>query len=112
MEKLVEKSKVKAAKKIEKRKASGKKTFMEKFQEAAMGADTSAEENKAKNKNLNKYGNMNLRKFDSEADTLDDSDSYDTIDLNSTVSSSNGPKKGSLADRANAVKRFNDTGVD
>ena len=38
MEKVVEKSKNKAAKKIEKKKQSGKKSFMDKLQEAAYGA--------------------------------------------------------------------------
>jgi membrane protein insertase, YidC/Oxa1 family, C-terminal domain len=111
MEKLVEKAQEKAAKNIEKRKASGKKSLMEKFQEAAMGADPSEEESKSTNKNLNKYSNMNLRNFDSEADDVDDSDSADTESSNDTDSSKSKPKKGSLADRANAVKRFNDTGV-
>lgn len=113
MEKIVEKAQIKAAKNIEKRKASGKKTFMEKFQEAAMGADPSAEDSSSTNKNLSKYSNMNLRNFDNEADdSADSSDSSDSDadNSNATVSSSR-PKKGSLADRANAVKRFNDTGV-
>ena len=42
MEKVVEKSKNKAAKKIEKKKQSGKKSFMDKLQEAAYGAPEEA----------------------------------------------------------------------
>jgi YidC/Oxa1 family membrane protein insertase len=75
-----------------------------------MGADPSAEDSSSTNKNLSKYSNMNLRNFDNEADDSADSSDSDADSSNDTVSSS-GPKKGSLADRANAVKRFNDTGV-
>ena len=113
MEKIVQKAQEKAAKNIEKRKASGKKSLMEKFQEAAMGGDPSQEE-KTTNKNLSKYSNMNLRNFDSEADTSDsdsDDSDMDTDEGSNTANVSGGPKKGSLADKANAVKRFNDTGV-
>ena len=56
---------------------------------------------------------MNLRNFDNEADdsaVSSDSSDSDADNSNATVSSSR-LKKGSLADRANAVKRFNDTGV-
>ncbi len=93
MEKLVEKQKAKAAKDIAKRKASGKKTLGQRMTEAAMG-QTSDESSSStsKNKSLNKYGNMNLKNYDSSVEN-------------------EAPKKGSLADKANAVKRFNDSGV-
>ena len=93
MEKLVEKQKAKAAKEIAKRKASGKKTLGQRMTEAAMG-QTSDESSSStsKNKSLNKYGNMNLKNYDSSVEN-------------------EAPKKGSLADKANAVKRFNDSGV-
>ena len=93
MEKLVEKQKAKAAKEIAKRKASGKKTLGQRMTEAAMG-QTSDETSSStsKNKSLNKYGNMNLKNYDSSVEN-------------------EAPKKGSLADKANAVKRFNDSGV-
>ena len=93
MEKLVEKQKAKAAKEIARRKASGKKTLGQRMTEAAMG-QTSDESSSStsKNKSLNKYGNMNLKNYDSSVEN-------------------EAPKKGSLADKANAVKRFNDSGV-
>lgn len=91
MEKLVEKRRVKAEKSIAKRQASGKKTFMQRFTEAATGETTEESTSKSSNSSLNKYGNMNLRNYEA-AEQVE-------------------PKKGSLADKANAVKRFNDTGV-
>ena len=93
MEKLVEKQKAKAAKEIAKRKASGKKTLGQRMTEAAMGQTSDESSSSAsKNKSLNKYGNMNLKNYDSSVEN-------------------EAPKKGSLADKANAVKRFNDSGV-
>ena len=82
MEALVEKQKAKAAKEIEKRKASGKKSFTEKITESMMGQNEE-EETKETNKNMNKYKNMNLRNFESEADSKNDSDdSSDSNDEN------------------------------
>lgn len=93
MEKLVEKQKAKAAKEIAKRKASGKKTLGQRTTEAAMGQTSDeSSSNTSTNKSLNKYGNMNLKNYDSSVEN-------------------EAPKKGSLADKANAVKRFNDSGV-
>ena len=93
MEKLVEKQKAKAAKEIAKRKASGKKTLGQRMTEAAMGQTSDeSSSNTSTNKSLNKYGNMNLKNYDSSVEN-------------------EAPKKGSLADKANAVKRFNDSGV-
>ncbi len=108
MDKLVEKQMAKAAKDIEKRKASGKKTFMERMSESMMG-QTEEQETKETNKSMNKFGNMNLKNFESEVDTTEEADSID--DSSDNNSSASAPKKGSLADKANAVKRFNDTGV-
>ncbi len=88
MEKIVEKSKEKAAKKIEKRKASGKKTFMEKMQEAAYGQ----QENTTPSRNG--VANASLKNYSS-----------------STMKSQNSGVKyreGSLAAKANALQKFND----
>jgi len=92
MEKIVEKQKIKAEKEIAKRKASGKKTLSQRFTEAAMGQPTEEQTKSSSNSTLSKYGNMNLKNY--EADQTAEP-----------------PKKGSLADKANAVKRFNDSGV-
>ena len=48
---------------------------------------------------------MNLKNFDNS-----DSDSVETEEI-SQENKKGSPKKGSLADKANAVKRFNDSGV-
>ena len=93
---------------IEKRKASGKKSFSERLTESMMG-QAPEEETKETNKSMSKFGNMNLKNFESEVDTTDDADDID--DASDNNSSASAPKKGSLADKANAVKRFNDTGV-
>lgn len=88
MEKIVEKSKEKAAKKIEKRKASGKKTFMEKMQEAAYGQQEST------NTSKNSVASTSLKNYSS-----------------STMKSQNSGVKyreGSLAAKANALQKFND----
>ena len=88
MEKIVEKSKEKAAKKIEKRKASGKKTFMEKMQEAAYGQQESTTPSK------NSVASASLKNYSS-----------------STMKSQNSGVKyreGSLAAKANALQKFND----
>ncbi|MBQ9935480.1 MAG: membrane protein insertase YidC [Lachnospiraceae bacterium] len=88
MEKIVEKSKAKAAKKIEKRKASGKKTFMEKMQEAAYGQ----QENTTPSRNS--VASTSLKNYSS-----------------STMKSQNSGVKyreGSLAAKANALQKFND----
>ena len=92
MEKIVEKQRLKAEKDIAKRKASGKKSLTQKITEAAMGQPQEEETQQSTNKTISKYGNMNLKNIDN-GDTEEP------------------PKKGSLADKANAVKRFNDTGV-
>ena len=113
MEKLVEKQKEKAAKEISKRQASGKKSFMQKMSEAAMGQTSEDSSSTSTNKSLNKYGNMNLKNYDSQIETNSSSDDGSLSDDSGNVSinETGAPKKGSLADKANAVKRFNDTGV-
>ena len=95
MEKIVAKQMEKAAKNSEKRKASGKKSLSEKLMEAASGQVSSQNEDGSvsKNKSMNTYSSMNLKNYDSQPEK------------------NSSPKKGSLADKANAVKRFNDTGV-
>ncbi len=90
MEKLIEKSKEKAAIKMEKKKASGKKSFMERMQEAAYGPQD-ASSNPKVNSNI---ASQSLKSYSS-----------------STMSKNNGGVKyreGSLAARANAMQRFND----
>ena len=92
MEKIVEKQKEKAAVAIAKRKAKGKVSLTERL---TAGAGQPADESQSRtpaNRTVSKYGNMNLKNYESDATT-------------STT------KKGSLADKAGAVKRFNDTGV-
>lgn len=89
MEKIVEKSKEKAAKKIEKRKASGKKTFAEKMQEAAYGQQP--QENTASRTNIT---NSRLKNY--------------TSSTMKTQSSGVKYREGSLAAKANALQKFND----
>ena len=95
MDAIIEKQMAKAAKKIEKRKAKGKVSLTERlYGSAGEGGDgSSSQSNVSTNRSLNKYGNMNLKNYESEA-------------------TNSRPRKGSLADKAGAVKRFNDTGVD
>ena len=110
MDKIIEKQMEKAAKEIEKRKASGKKSFMDRMTEAAMGQTQEPESEAAKASRVTSYANMNLKNFDASgsdsgsSDSADDTAGYGDVVVNS-------PKKGSLADKANAVQRFNDTGV-
>ena len=104
MEKIVEKERVKAEKAIAKRKANGKKTFSERFMEAATGqAPEETKSSGSKNKTINKYGNMNLKNYEGFGS--------DEVETEETEIRKGSPKKGSLADKANAVKRFNDSGV-
>lgn len=104
MEKIIEKQKEKAEKATAKRKASGKKTLSERFMEAATGQAPEQEGSTGSgNKNINKYGNMNLKNYDGY--------NSDNTEVEETEIKKGSPKKGSLADKANAVKRFNDSGV-
>lgn len=92
MEKVVEKAHNKGLKKIEKDKAKGKKSFLDRLNDAAYGQQSP--ESESADANMQKYRQMNLR---SEGDK---------------PSSSNGNvtyKKGSLADKANALSRYNDS---
>ena len=109
MEKLVEKQMAKAEIENAKRKAKGKKTFMEKFTEAAMG-QAPQETAQQTNERLSKYGNMNLKNYDNSSNESSDDTDNSSDSTNSSINK-NSPKKGSLADKANAVKRFNDSGV-
>jgi hypothetical protein len=61
MEKIVEKQRQRAEKKYEKDKSSGKKSFLEKLQEAGLGesADTSEEDSK----NMQQYSNKKLKNY-------------------------------------------------
>ena len=81
-------------------------SLSERFMEAAAGqAPEDPGSSGSGNKNINKYGNMNLKNFDNS-----DSDSVETEEISQEIKKGS-PKKGSLADKANAVKRFNDSGV-
>lgn len=89
MEKVVEKCKEKAAIKNEKRKASGKKSFMERMQEAALG-----QTDDGSNKVNSTAAKANLKSYSS-----------------STMSNNNSGKKyreGSLAAKANIMQKYND----
>ncbi len=88
MEKVVEKSKNKAAKKIEKKKQSGKKSFMDKLQEAAYGAP---EEN---NTSKSTIASASLKNYTS----------------NTMNKGNSGVKyrENSLASKANIMERYND----
>lgn len=88
IEKVVEKSKQKAAKKIEKKKASGKKSFMDKLQEAAYGQP---EENTTSKSNI---ASANLKNYTS----------------NTMNKSNSGVKyrENSLAAKANIMERYNE----
>ncbi|MBO4863498.1 MAG: membrane protein insertase YidC [Eubacterium sp.] len=110
MEKIVEAQRLKAEKEVAKRKASGKKTLSERFMEAATGQAPQEDRSPAsKNMTLNKYGNMNLKNYDGDSAT--ESDESSAGEESFETDNSKKPRKGSLADRANAVKRFNDSGV-
>ncbi|MBQ9199779.1 MAG: membrane protein insertase YidC [Lachnospiraceae bacterium] len=90
MEKLIEKSKEKAAKKIEKKKASGKKSFMERMSEAAYGGQ---------DPNANPKVNSNIA-----------TQSLKSYSSNTMSKNNSGVKyrEGSLAAKANALQRYND----
>ncbi len=88
MEKVVEKCKEKAAKKLAKKEASGKKSFMDKLQEAAYGQ---AEEEAKVKKNI---ANASLKSYSSN--TMNKSDSNVRY------------RAGSLASKANVMQRYND----
>ena len=90
IEKIVEKSKEKAAKKIEKRKASGKKTFAEKMAEAAYGQQP--QESTTQKSNI---ANSRLKNYTSSTMKTQNS---------GTVKY----REGSLAAKANALQKFND----
>ncbi len=89
IEKIVEKSKEKAAKKLEKRKASGKKSWAEKMQEAAYG-----QQSQESNTSRTNISNSNLKNYSSS--TM------------KTQSSGVKYREGSLAAKANALQKFND----
>lgn len=89
MEKIVKKSMEKAKKKEEKRIASGKKTFMERMQEAAEagGQQTSASTSSNISKNV---ATTNLKNYESK------------------TSANSQYRAGSLASKANAMQRYNE----
>ncbi|MCR5214483.1 MAG: YidC/Oxa1 family membrane protein insertase [Eubacterium sp.] len=105
MEKIVQKQMVKAEKEIAKRKASGKKTFSEKMAEMASGQTEQEGTSSSTATRVTTYSNMNLKNYNN-SDADDDTEADESYDRSEIV-----PKKGSLADKANAVKRFNNTGV-
>ncbi len=108
MQKLVDKQAEKAAVNIQKRKASGKKSLTERFMETATGQPSEESSGSvSKNQKLNKYSSMNLKNYGSSDSNTSDDDNESSEE----IKPSKNPKKGSLADKANAVKRFNDSGV-
>ena len=100
MDKIVEKQRVRAEKKYEKDKNSGKKSFLEKLQEAALG-ESSADTSEETSKNMQQYGSKSLKHY---TNTTSSSDSSDTTTANVNL------KKGSLASKANAMARLNEKG--
>ncbi len=106
MEKIIEKQKAKAEKEIAKRKASGKKSFSEKMADMASGNYGEEESTASKSTRVTNYSNMNLKNYSESVSSEDTGNDDESVIDNEIV-----PKKGSLADKANAVKRFNDTGV-
>ncbi len=105
MEKIVEKQRAKAEVALEKKRKSGKKTFMDRFNESLYGTSEN-QEAVQQQKGIKQYSNYNLKNYgkDSSGSESDEATSTDS-EVKST------PQKGSIADRANAVKRFNDEGV-
>lgn len=90
MEKIIEKSMAKAAIKNEKRKASGKKTFMERLSENA-AAQQQAREN---TEGMEKFGSARLKNYTSNTSTQS----------NANVRY----RQGSIASKANAMRQYND----
>ncbi len=90
MDKVVEKSKAKAEKKIAKRKAKGKKTFMEKMQEAATG------QTQANQPTVNRNASTASLK------------NYTSSTMNKNNSQGTKYREGSLAAKANAMQRYMD----
>lgn len=86
MEKIIGKCMAKAEKKRAKRKAKGKKTFMEKMQEAAYGKQPETNVN-------NRATGSNLK-------------SYNTSSMNKSDNSGVRYREGSLAAKANAMQRY------
>ena len=88
MDKVVEKAKNKAAKKIEKRKAKGKKSFMERMQEAALGEQQQSSTGKSNvsGTSLKNYTSNTMKKNDTGV-------KY---------------REGSLAAKANLMQRYMD----
>ena len=105
MEKIVEKQRAKAEVALVKKRKSGKKTFMDRFNESLYGTSEN-QEAVQQQKGIKQYSNYNLKNYgkDSSGSESDEATSTDS-EVKST------PQKGSIADRANAVKRFNDEGV-
>ncbi len=97
MEKIVEKAKAKAAVKNAKNDAKGKKSFMDKMMESMYGSDETSAEDSA---NMNKYGSLRLKNYSSSNETGDSGFTKSDVKY----------KKGSLADKANALSRYNEKG--
>ncbi len=103
MDAIVKKQMDKAAKKMEKRKAKGKKSWMERMQDAAQGQDRSAEA-RANQRGISKYGSYNLKSY--SPDKNDDSSSNDKNSGKPQAKY----RAGSLSAKANAVRDFNNKG--
>ena len=90
MEKIIEKAMAKAEIKNAKRKASGKKTFMERLTENA----AAQQEAREKSANMEKYGGARLKNYTSTTSTQ----SKDNVKY----------RQGSIAAKANAMRQYND----
>ena len=90
MEKIIEKAMAKAEIKNAKRKASGKKTFMERLTENA----AAQQEAREKNANMEKFGGARLKNYTSTTSTQ----SKDNVKY----------RQGSIAAKANAMRQYND----
>ena len=97
MERIVEKSKAKAAIKNAKDEAKGKKSFMDRMMENMYGSqDDSADDSE----NMAKYSSARLKNYTSPVDSDSDETEKPAVEY----------KKGSLASKANALARYNEKG--
>jgi len=99
MEKIVEKARIKAEKKLEKNGGKKKKSFLDKMQEAAMGAEEEVEKQKQEAAMKN-FSGQRLKNYTSSTAAYSETETETDVQY----------KPGSLAARANAMKQFNEKG--
>lgn len=100
--KIAEKMRLKAEKKNAEDAAKGKKSWADKMQEAATG-QSQAEEEVQKQRGISKYSTMNLKSYQNAV--------TERVEEDQQAAETDQPenkkyKKGSLADRANAVRNY------